>query len=113
MNFWSPTKAKLTTTILLILLWLVFSVISALTQKAYDKYSFELLVPSNYSKGIEGPSRQCIKSTRSARLDITTEMVSQLEMVGFLSILIQTAVGLLIAYFGSCVIYRIRSKDRI
>lgn len=42
MKFWTPTKKKSATTLLLILLWLVFSAVSSLTQKTYNKYSFKL-----------------------------------------------------------------------
>ncbi|WP_455232287.1 hypothetical protein [Geopseudomonas aromaticivorans] len=109
MKFWTPTKKKSATTLLLILLWLVFSAVSSLTQKTYNKYSFKLLTNSNYSnysKELKKPIKQYIQATQSARRNISNETAGKLEMAGHLNISIQIAAGILIAYLGSCIIYR-------
>ncbi|MOA18180.1 hypothetical protein D3C78_1384790 [compost metagenome] len=111
MSFWSPTKRKLSTMLLLVFLWITYSAICGLTTKAYKAYSFDLLSSSNYSKGIEEPTKEYVQATQGARRDITAEMVEKLKIAGYVNASAQLALGILIAYFGSCLVHRRSSSE--
>jgi len=106
MKFWTPTKEKLSTTLLLILLWVAFSVTSSLPQKIFNKYSFDLLATSNYGKSLTEPVSKYIQESQGARLNTTSELTSKLEMASHLNVSAQFVTGILIAYFGACIIRR-------
>lgn len=113
MSFWNPTKRKLSTTFLLVALWISYSAACDLATKAYKAYSFDLLSSSNYSKDIEEPTKEYVQATQSARRDITIEMVKKVEIAGYVNISTQLALGFLIAYFGSCFIHRRGTSEHV
>ncbi|MHA6492972.1 hypothetical protein ACX0MV_06935 [Pseudomonas borbori] len=113
MKFLSPTKTKLTTTLLLIMLWFTYSGFSSVAKNAYKAYSLEIMQLSNYSKDIEIPTKEYVLATQSAREKITIEVVRKLEIAGYFNISAQLIMGLLVAYFGSCLIHRKKSSEHV
>ena len=113
MKFLSPTKTKLTTTLLLIVFWFAYSSINSVAKNVYKEYTLNLMLLSNYSKDIENPTKQYVLATQSAREKITTDVVRKIEIAGYFNISFQLIAVLLIAYFGSCIIHRKKSSEHV
>src|SRR5690606_28816323 len=97
MQFWKPTRKKLSTALFLVALWISYTTICNLATKAHKAYSLELLSSGNYGKSIEEPTKEYVQATQDADGEITLEMVEKLEWAGYMNISAQIVFGLLMA----------------
>ncbi|VXB53855.1 conserved hypothetical protein [Pseudomonas sp. 8BK] len=113
MHFLRPTKRKLFTTVLFILIGFTFSVVSDLTSKAYKEYvkntHFEGELLEEYENIIkQGPLAPPVKDNRIHELvkKIPPEAHKKVEQAGLFILWFTIISGVLITYIGACIAHR-------
>lgn len=113
MHLLRPTRRKISTTVLFIVIGFIFSAVSNITSKAYKEYvkntHFEGQLLEEYENIIkQGPITPTAQDNRIYELvkKIPPEAHKKVELAGLFNLWFTVIFGVLITYLGACVAHR-------
>ena len=104
MSFWTPSKRKIFTAIIIIAVWFIYSGISTASKKIYKEELYRIFATTEHKEKIKEPSANYAKAL--SNIEISPSAVERANSLAHIKIIFDLLALSMLAYFGACLIHR-------
>jgi len=111
MTFLAPSKRKILTATIIIVVWFIYSGVSTASKKIYKEELYNVFVTSEYKEEIKEPSADDARAT--SKIDTSPSAIQRANKIAYIKIAFDFLALSTLAYLGACLIHRTRTPASV